>query len=128
MIKPVSACCGTHYTEEPTEISDRECIFVCWNCKNPCKLKMPEAEGVPRSEEESYKDGMSDPLTAADPPVELREEKGEQPVQGVQVKDGLIYQDGKVIGKSLSDKEWFKGEFNEEWQGTDEALKQLRNR
>lgn len=95
-------------------------------------MKINEDEGTPRSEEQAYEDGLKDDLGPdADPPVELRAEEGKpQPPspEALEVRNGLIYQGGKVIGKALSDREWFKEEFGEEWQGTDEALTKMRER
>ena len=130
----LSACCGAAVSEHETE--DDSVKYWCGACRRMCKIARPEKEVKPRSAVQAYNDQfnpdgslkeenftMDDegPLEAPQTPVEPSNSE-------LEVRDGLIYQNGKVIGKSLSDEEWFRETYKEDWQGSSEALSMLRNK
>ena len=134
----VSKCCLSHYTEEPNEYDGVEATFVCQTCKRPCeRTRIGEPDGKPRTEAQAYadafdKDGRlkpeNDPEGFADKPNSLDSQTNTPSAPTIEIKDGKIYQNGKVIGTAIDDKTWFKETFGEEWKGSDDALKALRSR
>lgn len=136
----ISKCCGAVASEADTE--DDSVKFWCGACRRMCKVTTPARdEGRPRTQQQAYEDQFDKdgklkeenfdwtkvpqdaPRRPSDAPRTV-----ETPKDDLEVKDGLIYQNGKVIGKALTDAEWYQGEFGEEWKGSDKALKALRNR
>lgn len=125
----VSACCKTHYTEEASESNAVDHINVCSTCGMPCRLtRIGEPEGKPRTAQQAYNDSF-------DEQGNLREQgdstilgDAPRPDNSLEIKDGKIYQNGKLIGTAVDDKTWYEQEFGEEWKGSEDALKKLRDR
>lgn len=133
----LSVCCGITASEHETE--DDSVKYWCGGCRRMCKVKPAGQDEVqPRSEAQAFADQFNKDGTIKEEnfdfkliskePQKAPTRPSDAPRSDVEVKDGSIYQDGKLIGYTIDDKTWYANEFGEDWKGSDKALKALRNR
>lgn len=120
--------CHDAICQEDMAADGETLIYKCSICnkvmdKSAYVYKEDDSEGDPFANL-PLKDENTTPSAVNSPEDVVQDEVPIPPA--FEVKEGKIYQDGQLIGKSLSDKEWFKEKFKSDPTMDAKTLKQIR--